>query len=226
MKLSELSSAPATERKRKFVGDSSDDALCPPDGTTFMIVDLGAMNTSLTFAKCKICNGALEIVRDKQEYVKMGFMCANCGANASVWNSPHIHSGEQMNPFNVNILATRVMQPTGNRQTAFNGISSLMGICRRALNVKTRQSYVKMKLTPAADRAARNLTSDCAPSVHELYAELNMCPTGNIAVSCDGSWTTRGHTSHIDVGTVLELFNGLVLDCCIEQFLCWVQVRA
>lgn len=84
VKLSELSFASATESIHKFVGDGTDDALHLPDGTTFTIVDLGAMNTLLTFAKCKICNGALEIVQDKREYVKLRFMCANCGATASV----------------------------------------------------------------------------------------------------------------------------------------------
>ncbi|CAN7948281.1 unnamed protein product, partial [Ixodes hexagonus] len=31
----------------------------------------------------------------------------------------------------------------------------------------------------------------------------------NIAVSYDGSWKTRGHCSHIAVGTLIELFTGL-----------------
>lgn len=159
------------------MGDSTDDALRPADGTTFTIVDLSAVNTLLTFATCKNCSGAFEIVRDEREYglaVKLRFMCANCGETTSVWSSPRVDSAERMNSFAVNVLATRAMQATGNRQTAFNDIFSLMDISRRALHTKTWQSYVKAKLTPAADRAARNLTSDCARSIRELYAELNV----------------------------------------------------
>ncbi|KAH7977429.1 hypothetical protein HPB49_001488 [Dermacentor silvarum] len=73
-----------------------------------------------------------------------------------------------------NLEQLRREKATGNRQTAFNDIFSLMDISRRALHTKPRQSYVKAKLTPAADRAARNLTSDCARSIRELYAELNV----------------------------------------------------
>ncbi|KAH7979657.1 hypothetical protein HPB49_010317 [Dermacentor silvarum] len=95
-----------------------------------------------------------------------------------------------------------------------------MGISRRALHTKTWLSYVKTKLMPVADRTARNLTSDCARLVHELYAELNVGHIGNIAVSYDGSWMTRGHTSHIGVGTVIELFSGLVLDFVVLSNFC------
>ncbi|KAL3200417.1 hypothetical protein MRX96_013362 [Rhipicephalus microplus] len=43
-KLSELSSAAATERKRAFVVDGADEAARPPDGTTFTIIDLETVN--------------------------------------------------------------------------------------------------------------------------------------------------------------------------------------
>lgn len=208
-KLSELSSAAATERKRVFVGDCADDAARPPDKTTFTIIDLDTVNSALlAFAKCKACNGELQIVRDDREFglaVKLRIVCSTCGETASLWSSPRVCSDERMKPFTVNVLAARAMQATGNRQTALNDVFSLMGISRRGLHTKTWQHYVKTKLAPAADRAARNLTSDCARSVRELYAELNIGHTGNIAVSYDGTWMTRGHSSHIGVGTVIEL---------------------
>ncbi|KAH7979611.1 hypothetical protein HPB49_010123 [Dermacentor silvarum] len=84
----------------------------------------------------------------------------------------------------------------------------------------SKGEFVKTKLAPAADRTARSLTSDCARSVLELYAELNVGRIGNIAVSYDGSWMTRGHTSHIGVSTVIELFSGLVLDFVVLSNFC------
>lgn len=54
--------------------------------------------------------------------------------------------------------------------------------------------------------------TECANSVRELYRELDANIPGNIAVSYDGSWMTRGHSSHIGVRTVIELFTGFILD--------------
>ncbi|KAL3245601.1 hypothetical protein MRX96_046849, partial [Rhipicephalus microplus] len=51
-KLSELSFAAATERKRAFVVDGADEAARPPDGTTFTIIDLDTVKSALlAFAK-------------------------------------------------------------------------------------------------------------------------------------------------------------------------------
>lgn len=36
----------------------------------------------------------------------------------------------------------------------------------------------------------------------------------------DGTWLTRGHTSHIGVGTVIEFYTGLVLNCAVLSNRC------
>lgn len=46
--------------------------------------------------------------------------------------------------------------------------------------------------------------------VKELYAELGN--PGNIDVIDDGSWLTRGHSSHIFVGCIIEMYTGIVID--------------
>lgn len=129
-----------------------------------------------------------------------------------VWSSPHIRGEHKVNPFSVNILTTRAMQATGNRQTTLNDAFSMMNISRRALHTKMWQSYFKGKLASATDHAARNVTTKCMRSVHKLYQELCLSNFRNIAVSCDGSWMTSGHSSHIGVSTVVEPFTGLCLD--------------
>ncbi|KAH7986870.1 hypothetical protein HPB49_026261 [Dermacentor silvarum] len=112
------------------------------------------------------------------------------------------------------------MQATGHRRTALNDVFSTMNISRRKLHTKTWQHYVKEKLTPTADRAARNMTSECACSVRKLYGELCLNKPGNITVSYDGSWMARGHTFHIGVGTVIELFTGLCSDYVVLSNFC------
>ncbi|XP_077521463.1 uncharacterized protein LOC144132728 [Amblyomma americanum] len=221
-KLQEMASAAATERKAAFFGAMGDAATAPP-GDTFSIVSLRLVNEMLSSVKCKVCNGDVLIEKSDREYglaVKLTLTCENCGDVSSRWSSPRVETAQTVSPFVVNILAARAMQSTSNQRAALNDIFSVMNISHRGLHSKTWQKYVKTKLTPAVDRAAQKLTSDCARAVREVYTGLNFGNPGNIAVSFDGSWMTRGHSSHIGVGTVIELFTGLVLDFVVLSNFC------
>ncbi|XP_077490729.1 uncharacterized protein LOC144101435 [Amblyomma americanum] len=214
-KLGELASTPATKRKSDCFRDDSSAADRPLDEACFTIVSLASLNDLLRLAKCSTCGGDISVEKGEREYglaVKLVLKCVNCGDTSSSWSSPRACADRKVNPFVVNVLAARAMQSTGNQQTALNDIFSTMNISHRGLHTKTWQDYIKKKLTPAATRAAQEMTADCARSVRELYSELRFGNPGNIAVSYDGTWMTRGHTSHIGVGTVIELFTGLVLD--------------
>ncbi|XP_075550753.1 uncharacterized protein LOC142584524 [Dermacentor variabilis] len=220
-KTEKLGSTAATERKKELLADSADAQ--PLGGTPFTILCLDAVNALLEFAKCKTCSGGIKVVRDEREYglaVKLHLVCDNCDKTSSAWSSPRVDGTQKVNPFIVNVLAARAMQATGNRQTALNDVFAAMNVSHRGLHTKTWQAYVKTKLTPAANRAAQKLVSKCAQSVRDLYAELHVSNPGNIAVSYDGSWMTRGHSSHVGVGTVIELFSGLVLDYVVLSNYC------
>lgn len=93
-----------------------------------------------------------------------------------------------------------------------NEIFSAMGLCSRAMHKKTFQRHLKNKLEPAAMRATEDAMRQCAREVSSLYKDLCFGHRGNIAVCFDGSWMTRGHSSHTGVGAVIELFTGYVLD--------------
>ncbi|KAG0414802.1 hypothetical protein HPB47_008036 [Ixodes persulcatus] len=112
------------------------------------------------------------------------------------------------------------VQSTGNEQTALDDIFAILNISHRGLHNKTYQRYVKEKLNPATKRAACTISSKCATTVSLLYKELSYGSMKNIAVSYNGSWKTRGHCSHIGVGTVIELFTGLVLDQVVLSNFC------
>lgn len=111
------------------------------------------------------------------------------------------------------------MQATGHRQTALNDVLATMNISHRGLHTKTWQSYMK-KLVPAAALVAEKQTALYAQSVRELYDELELGNPGNIAVSNDDSWLTRGHSSHIGVGAVIELFTRVVIDYVVLSNFC------
>ncbi|XP_077511721.1 uncharacterized protein LOC144122078 [Amblyomma americanum] len=222
-KLCEIASVCATDRKAGFLEHASDDAAAPSNDTRFVIVSLESVNALLHHVKCKACGADVAVEKSAREYglaVSLVLVCAVCGDVASVWSSPRVSGDQNVNPFTVNILASRAMQSTGNRQTALNDIFSAMNISHRGLHTKTWQQYLKTKLTPSAVRAANKVTAECASSVRDLYAEMNLGNPGNIAVSYDGTWMTRGHSSHICVGTVIELFSGLVLDFVVLSNFC------
>lgn len=220
--VTRLASIAATQRKSDLLA-ASDSGASPLDETSFTVVCLELVNTLLEHLKCKTCGGDAKICQDEREYglaVKLMLVCTNCGEKASVWSSPRVNGDKKVNPFAINILAARAMQATGNRQTALNDIFAVMNVSHRGLHTKTWQAYQKIKLTPAAARAAEKQEKESAESVRKLYRELNMDNPGNIAVSFDGTWMTRGHSSHIGVGAVIELFSGLVLDHVVLSNFC------
>ncbi|KAH7978608.1 hypothetical protein HPB49_006095 [Dermacentor silvarum] len=108
----------------------------------------------------------------------------------------------------------------GTDKTALNDIFPTLNISRRGMHTKTYQDYVKLKMNPASQKAAVLVIDDCASTVRTLYADLNYENPRNIAVSFDGTWLTRGHSSHICVGTVIELFMGCALDFVVLSNFC------
>ncbi|GFT56110.1 uncharacterized protein TNCV_4625941 [Trichonephila clavipes] len=58
----------------------------------------------------------------------------------------------------------------------------------------------------------RHLLLDVRKNVRKTYGSKNDKDIVDIGVSCDGSWLTRGHTSNIRVGCVIDLLTGFVLD--------------
>ncbi|CAN7980517.1 unnamed protein product, partial [Ixodes pacificus] len=211
----------ATTRKASLV-DVADPA-APESTSCFVVVSLDVVNSLLQLAKCKTCCGDVELVKGDREYglaVKLKLCCKNCGDVASEWSSPRVEGPSKINPFEINVLAACAMQATGNGQTALNDIFATMNISHRGLHNKTYQRYVKKKLNPATKRAAAKVATKCATSVDALYKQLSYGSPSNIAVSYDGSWKTRGHSSHIGVGTVIELFSGFVLDQVVLSNFC------
>lgn len=153
--------------------------------------------------------------KDDREYgvaVKIVVNCAICGDIA-----PDEACQEQVGIrpttlSKVNVLVVRAVISTGNRQTALNDIFSALNISSRGMHTKTYQDYVKNKMNPAALSTSAGVMSKCTAAVKSTSSELNFANPGNIAVSFDETWLTRGHLSHICVGTVVELFSGYELD--------------
>lgn len=94
-----------------------------------------------------------------------------------------------------------------------------MDVSHRGLHHKSYGRLHHRYSHPATASAAIAIESQSAQKVHEIYRELGGAPN-NIDVIYDGTWMTRGHTSHIGVGCVIELYSGLVLDHCVLSNYC------
>ncbi|KAH9369087.1 hypothetical protein HPB48_016730 [Haemaphysalis longicornis] len=146
--------------------------------------------------------------------------CISCGEFGTEWSSRRLPGPANCNPFEINVLAARAMQSTGNGQTALNDIFSSLGISHGGLHNKTFQHYLRAKLNPAARSACEENLSKRGTAVKDLYTELNFESPGNVAVSFDGTWHTRRHSSRIGVAAVIELFSGYVLDYVVLSNFC------
>lgn len=228
-----LESAPATTRKiGPFVasvsaasGDASsaDPAASTDPAASYVVVDLQALNSLLSAVQCKICRGPVHLLRGDRSYglaTKLTVVCDACNGIAESWTSRRVEGPKTCNPFEINMLACRAMLSTGNGQTALNDIFAGMGLSHRGLHNKTFQRHLKHTLKPAATRAAKAAMSQCARKVEALYEDLCFGHKSNIAVCYDGTWMTRGHSSHIGVGAVVELFTGYVLDYVVLSNFC------
>ncbi|XP_077500045.1 uncharacterized protein LOC144110831 [Amblyomma americanum] len=218
----ELSSVSGTRRKRSLLRATINDSLV--SGTPFTVLALTSVNELLECVKCKVCGGSVNISKGELEFgiaVKLPLNCEVCGQVKTTWSSPRVGTNTTCNPFEVNVLAARAAASTGNGQTALNDIFAALNISRRGTHYKTCQGYLKDKLNPStALNAAAQVMRDCAGAVKLAYQNLNFDHPANIAVSFDGTWLTRGHSSHVCVGTVIELFTGYVLDFVVLSNFC------
>lgn len=71
----------------------------------------------------------------------------------------------------------------------------------------------------ACGATAAECESTSVARVKELYAEFGN-PPGNVDVIYDGTWLTRGHSSHICVGCMIEMYTGLVIDHVVLSNFC------
>lgn len=184
---------------------------------------LTTLNELLECVKCRVCGGSVNIVKDDLEFgiaVKLWLNCEICGQLKTTWSSPRVGTNTACKPFEINVLAARAYASTGNGQTALNDIFSTLNISWRGMHCKTYQDYLKDKLNPAAQNAAYQVMNECANAVKLAYRNLNFGHPANIAVSFDGAWLTRGHLSHVCVGTVIKFFTGYVLDFVVLSNFC------
>ena len=125
---------------------------------------------------------------------------------------------------------------TINREAVYSSLSSGMGATRfknlceqfniSCMHHKTFQNHAEelYNLTPDLRRLVFQRAVEIVRHEHLKldFIEQDHGDILNIAVSYDGSWLTRGHTSLIGVGSVIDVLTGLVLDTHVMSTFCHV----
>lgn len=95
------------------------------------------------------------------------------------------------------------------------GFSALEMFCM-CMNMKTMSSRTfnlyKNMLHSACTAFSEKQLQNVRREVRNAYGNFHDDDIVNISVSYDGTWLTRGHTSQIGVGSVIDLLTGYVVD--------------
>lgn len=214
-----LAAISASERKLKLTKPRTAETPAASE-EEYIIVQMAAMNSLLAHALCPCCLQPTLAVERQTKLglaVKMVMNCSSCGTIDTQWSSER---KEGARVFDVNVRSMQAIRSIGKGPTALNDFWATMNVSHRGLHQKTYQAHLKKTVKPAAEEAARNIFADAAQAVRHVYTEMEVNFVNNITVVYDGTWLTRGHSSHIGVGCVIEFYTGLVLDCVVLSNFC------
>ncbi|CAN7950047.1 unnamed protein product [Ixodes pacificus] len=221
-----LSSVSATERKMLLTGQGKN-AVGPelparPESADeeFILVQISAISALLKNTPCQQCSRPGLTIKQGTRLglaFKMILTCPTCGPVESEWSSPRREEGRT---FEVNLRSIQAIQSIGKGSTALTDFWSIMNVSHRGMHHKTFQGHLKASFKPASEAAAASVFVDAVAAVRKVYTDMDPTFTKNVTVVYDGTWMTRGHTSHVGVGTIIEFYTGLVIDSVVLCNLC------
>lgn len=214
-----LASKSATERKFELLNVSLEDKE-NDSGTRFIIVDMNVLQALFIETKCAQCNhSGLDFDREEDAYglaYKLLLTCSACGYRKEAFSSPRVQGENNITPFEVNVRAVKAIQGIGKGTTALSDFCAGMNLAKHGMHHKTFQGHLA-KLVEAYEDVALESETKSVEVIKEMYKDF-LNPVGNIDVMYDGTWMTRGRSSHIGVGCIIELYTGLVIDHVLSNF--------
>ena len=148
---------------------------------------------------------------------KIVIECTNCmGYSRADYSSQRIgEPGSARNaPFDVNVRSTLAFRGVGCGHSAMKDWCGTMNIS----SVLSKNAYTSTnnKLEEAALRTFDVVSQTTRKILREAYAQIGVTEDKNgildIAVSYDGTWQKRGHTSHNGAACTIDLLTGLPID--------------
>lgn len=138
------------------------------------------------------------------------------------FSSPRVSGMAKITPFEVNVRATKRIQSIGKVVTALVDFCACRNLSHRGLHRGTFQRHSKTFVRACENSASSSEVASVAV-MKKLYADFAN-PIANVVVLFDRSWMTRGCSSHIGVGCIIQLHSSLVFNRAVYSN--WDQTEA
>ena len=203
----------------------------PESSQQYVIIDLKCLEALLYKISCTEC-GKTSLTFQSSDHqgfaCKIAIFCTTCGNITSTMSSGRVANDSSTRaPFDINRRMVQAFTTFGRGHSAIQQFSSVM-------NIKPISQYSYQEHLKTLHGAS---TSVAEQSLQQIRAEVRRAnrddkPNGgdddvvDIAVSFDGSWHKRGHTSNYGIGCVIDVLTGYVIDYEVMSKLCRVCEQA
>ena len=180
---------------------------------SYRIVSLDFLSFLFSLICCETCGHGLDVTEDRRMGLAttFSFSCGSCGDNVSKSTSYAANVGKSHEINNRFVYACKAAGFAYEKIcTFFAGMDLPKPIVHSRFNEKLDQlaSACKSAFDEHKARVRDLVRAECMKSPN-VDASLD---TLDIAVSYDGTWQKRGHTSHHDLGAAIDLVTGFVVD--------------
>lgn len=220
--------------------------------SSFIFIDTTLLENLIKTLGCSSCKafGNLKIVPVKHFGLatELVVTCDSCGESiikmfTSKRCNKNTNKKQKQTAFEINRRATLASIYGGY---GFGGLKNFQMIMGTPIFNKSTFVEQSNAIGIAVEETLNGIIQRSADCVRNAYAELNIQPDDDgildIAVSYDGTWMKRGHTSNFGVGIAIDLITGLVLDfkvysrychaCALkerklksDEFKCWFEMH-
>lgn len=192
------------------------------------ITDLNQLHNIINVLRCpQCCNSNLTLNNDNNKTkglaVFVEVYCEVCeDVVASTFTSERVTTGRGPRTFAVNKQAVLSSVLTRMGHSSLNSFCELMnmpGLHHKSFDRCANNIYLH---TPEVRKSVFTQAINAVRTAHkELhYPDLDNDSVIDISVSFDGSWLTRGHSSNIGVGCVVDILTGLCIDLHVMSTYC------
>jgi len=217
----------ASKTKLSFFGislDSKNEHVSTPadiQSDCYFFVQKDVLQYFFDKVLCYSCHSnsvRFDIVRDKScgFAVKGHLKCTSCGIVIfEEYLCKRVYDSKANRaPFELNMLAAVAFRGIGCGYSAMEDWCGNMNI----VHCQNSSAYQKNceRLRVASQETFEKVRDESVEKIFKEYEKLGVLPDDNgvldIAVSFDGSWQKRGHSSHNGIGSVIDLLTGLPID--------------
>ncbi|GFS79951.1 uncharacterized protein TNCV_750931 [Trichonephila clavipes] len=181
----------------------------------YILVDFNQVNNLLRSAKCQYCEKQtlkLELGAKLGFSYNLKLLCSNCDENKTVVNTS-LKSVQTSH--DVNLRITQAFSHIGKGYSAIEKFCMVMNIDPFS---STTYGKCARRLDNAYTLASENIFAEIHREIKNVYE--NGAEITDLSVSFDGTWLTRGHTSLIGVGCVIDMLTGYVVDFEVMSKVC------